>query len=519
MGTPQGAVKASEFKRKGSEEESWNFLEFSAVQGLPCRPCDVKTRVIVPIIRVPGEPDQPDTRPIMFRGIAVKRSEYLAMGPTAGCYGCKALVRGDAAHKPHNAECRQRVIEWLKGQDNQGIQSRLASAQERLEVNEGEEDLPGRKRARMVMKDNCIYNYNKVVRQHRTPRKELYVPTGMPVGTKDGKKLKFTDVRKTQVINNATGEVHEFEDNWRQAGPLALDYEWTAWTELTFTDDNQDVGSGGPVNGGQASSSSGVTKRAAQDMSGDIDEDDQQAHKAPMSDNDDEEMSEVRHGLNMLGLCGDVVNWLLGNNMDIIKEVNEFRRAVRLYGKCQQLVQSHVSEAYSPVRFTGMAEKMGLIPGLAMDLTTYDEHGNPWDFNNPTMRQKAKAIVNSKAALLLVVSPMCSAVSRLQTFNVKRLGTDKVKEMLELCIKHLNVAMELCEIQRQNGVYFLFEHPAGASSWSVHKVQKMLAKHDVHTYEGDMCQFNMKQTVHGEELFVQKPSRFMTKRLRIWPST
>ena len=67
--------------------------------------------------------------------------------------------------------------------------------------------------------------------------------------------------------------------------------------------------------------------------------------------------------------------------------------------KGQQLVQSHVSEAYSPVRVTGMAENMGLIPGLAMDLTTYDEHGSPWDFNNATMRQKAKAIVKSKAAL------------------------------------------------------------------------------------------------------------------------
>ena len=74
----------------------------------------------------------------------------------------------------------------------------------------------------MVMNDNWIYKDNKVIRQHRTPRKELYVPTGMPVGTKDGKKLKFTDVRKTQVINNATGEMHEFEDDWRQVGPLDL---------------------------------------------------------------------------------------------------------------------------------------------------------------------------------------------------------------------------------------------------------------------------------------------------------
>ena len=95
------------------------------------------------------------------------------------------------------------------------------------------------------------------------------------------------------------------------------------------------------------------------------------------------------------------------------------------YGKGQQQVQSHVTEAYSPVRVTGMADKMGLIPGLAMDLTTCDEHGNPWDFNVDAMRSKAKHIVKHKSALLLVVSPMCSAFSRLQAFNAKRLGPEK----------------------------------------------------------------------------------------------
>eukprot|EP00959_Pyramimonas_sp_CCMP1952_P189427 3962525-Pyramimonas_sp.AAC.1 len=68
---------------------------------------------------------------------------------------------------------------------------------------------------------------------------------------------------------------------------------------------------------------------------------------------------------------------------------------------------------------------MGLILGLAMDLTTRDQHGNSWDFNAPAMRAKAKKIVKSKSALLLVVSPISAAFSRLQTFNFKRLGADR----------------------------------------------------------------------------------------------
>ena len=145
----------------------------------------------------------------------------------------------------------------------------------------------------------------------------------------------------------------------------------------------------------------------------------------------DDEMNEIRQGLQLMGFNVDLIEWLLSSDLDIAKELNEVRRAVRLYGKGQEHVQSHVTEAYSPVRVTGMADKMGLIPGLAMDLTTCDEHGNPWDFNSEVMRAKAKKIVKSKASLLLVVSPMCSAFSRLQAFNVKRLGPEKMKEMID----------------------------------------------------------------------------------------
>ena len=105
----------------------------------------------------------------------------------------------------------------------------------------------------------------------------------------------------------------------------------------------------------------------------------------------------------------------------------------------QQVVQAHVSVAYSPARVTGMAEKMGLIPGLAMGLTTCDEHGNPWDFNEAAMRSNTKKQLKSKAALLLIVSPMCSAFSRLQTLNLKRPGESKVNDIAR------HRASELCD--------------------------------------------------------------------------
>ena len=63
-------------------------------------------------------------------------------------------------------------------------------------------------------------------------------------------------------------------------------------------------------------------------------------------------------GLHMMGLDEELVDWLMSDNLDITGQLNEVRKAVRLYGAKQQSVQSHVSEAYSPVRVTGMAEKI-----------------------------------------------------------------------------------------------------------------------------------------------------------------
>lgn len=38
-------------------------------------------------------------------------------------------------------------------------------------------------------------------------------------------------------------------------------------------------------------------------------------------------------------------------------------------------------EIYSPNRVNGMAEKLGIVPGLSLDLTVNDVDGESWDFN------------------------------------------------------------------------------------------------------------------------------------------
>merc|ERR1712026_464075 len=66
-------------------------------------------------------------------------------------------------------------------------------------------------------------------------------------------------------------------------------------------------------------------------------------------------------------------------------------RELSLYGKD---VTHNVTEFYSPPRIAGMAERMGLTPGMSFDLTQVDpEDGKPWDFNNEATQNKARRYV------------------------------------------------------------------------------------------------------------------------------
>ena len=119
-------------------------------------------------------------------------------------------------------------------------------------------------------------------------------------------------------------------------------------------------------------------------------------------------------------------------------------------------------------------------------------------------------LVKYKPALLLIASPTHAAFSRPQPVSARKLGPDKIEEMLEHGVQHLKFALELCEIQRSNGQCFQYERPASATSRTTSTVQRMLQRRDVKTYEACACCYDMKQIMYGEEVLAQKPTRFTT---------
>lgn len=82
-----------------------------------------------------------------------------------------------------------------------------------------------------------------------------------------------------------------------------------------------------------------------------------------------------------------------------------------------------VSEIYSPPRVTAAAKlfpELRCVPGFAMDRTTNDEHGRPWDFDDARQRRRARELLEAQRPMLLVGSPMCTAFSAWQHTNNKK---------------------------------------------------------------------------------------------------
>ena len=83
--------------------------------------------------------------------------------------------------------------------------------------------------------------------------------------------------------------------------------------------------------------------------------------------------------------------------------------------------QMEVAEVYSPPRIIKMAQEIGLRAGWSLDLTTYDEYGRQWDFNNAQMRNAAVRKVLTDKPILLIGSPMCGPFSAMNNINYSRM--------------------------------------------------------------------------------------------------
>ena len=133
-----------------------------------------------------------------------------------------------------------------------------------------------------------------------------------------------------------------------------------------------------------------------------------------------------------------------------------------------------------------MASEMGLHPGWALDLTVVDAaDGMPWDFNLPAKQKRAVELLDRDKPAMLIACPMCGPFSTMNNFNYANIVPKEVEEKLRAAMVHSKFGLDLCLRPYMPGRLFLFEHPAGASSWSTKMMRDMLGLAGVHTAKFD----------------------------------
>ena len=169
-----------------------------------------------------------------------------------------------------------------------------------------------------------------------------------------------------------------------------------------------------------------------------------------------------------------------------------------------------VSEVYSPPRVAAAAKllpSLKLVPGFSWDVTTVDERGIPWDFDDPERRKEALDRLEREKPMLLIGSPMCTAFSAWQKLNEYRRDSEQMKKEWNRAMIHLRFVCDLYRIQMKGGRYFLHEHPVAASSWKESCIREILDTEEVQRVNGDQCQYGQ-ESEHGGP--IKKPTGWMS---------
>ena len=169
-----------------------------------------------------------------------------------------------------------------------------------------------------------------------------------------------------------------------------------------------------------------------------------------------------------------------------------------------------VAEVHSPPRVAAMAKGMGLKAGWSFDLTTRDTDGRQWNFNEIEMRTRAVRLVLRDQQLLLVGSPMCTALSIMNQINYAKMAPEEVQRRLEYGRTHFEFCAKLYAIQWKSGRYFLHEHPAEATSGQEDCIKRVLQKQGVTKVTGDQCMYGLQSNDGHRTGLARKRTGFMT---------
>ena len=147
VGTPEGVVKAKDFRRKRDHDERWNVSRFDVFRGVPWEPIpgiggeELRTFVSLPVERSSPEPMLRSIDDYVPRRFRIRKEDLERYGYIVGCPGCKAANRGQP-HVAHAEECRKRIESKLAEVEDVRLKSqkkRLATGKVKRTIQQDED--------------------------------------------------------------------------------------------------------------------------------------------------------------------------------------------------------------------------------------------------------------------------------------------------------------------------------------------------------------------------------------------
>ena len=121
-------------------------------------------------------------------------------------------------------------------------------------------------------------------------------------------------------------------------------------------------------------------------------------------------------------------------------------------------------------------------------------------------RDKALRRVREERPKLLVGSPPCTPFSQWQHINDKKRDPETVKWEKARGEAHLAFCAILCHGQAKEGRYFLHDHPAGASSWGVEPMRRVVRISGTEAVGMHQCQLGGND---GKGKPLKKPTKWL----------
>ena len=510
IGTKDGAVRAYAIKRQ-DEDRRWDGELLKDLQGTPQQPDPGKPGLAIPI-RIHFDPPslqepiraEENEKPRQIRRMKITARMLEKYGYSDGCDGCRYRRAGLGESRNHTEECRKRIEAEMdrdedgrkrKEEDEARINHRIA---EEMERTLGTADAGEDRGTAGPSSSDSVGSGGAAERPSRNVATDDGAPGKRTMGNPADEPMNSSDARRPEQQgreNGAAEMIDSAEPGPQQSAPPGergggvsgqIPRE-AVETPTTPGGERHRDRIGARENDYQRSRARTRSPRTrTRVIEADLESDRQRPKR-----NADEEQEE--HGAKRRkeedSQAGMEIDSADQEETPIIQELKR--------------VSVDIAEMYSPRGVTDEAKNFGLTAGEAMDLTT------GWDFTKEENRSRAMKYIEVNKPKLIIGSPMCTMFSQLQ--RMTGWSAEKQRRWTE-DRRHLKFMAQVYRNQVLQGRWFLHEHPATASSWSLKEITDLLDMQSVEVVQADQCMYGLKTWgQNGKDVLrARKRTQFMS---------